>query len=287
MNRTHIALAVLTTAIWGSNFVAIKIGLAGFPPFLFTALRFGLSALPFLLIYRHPGTAWKWVIGMGLALGVGQFGLLFWAMQLGMPAGLSSAVLQTQVFFTLLFSLLLGERPNRRQLAGMSLAFCGVLVIAGDLAGGSLPAFLMLIAAAACWAFANILTRLARAPNALRLMTWVSVVPVLPMLLLSWAVEGRARIEASLSHIGWHSLAALAYVSFGATLVGYGLWSHLLKLYPARIVAPYSLLVPLFGLSTAALMLHENPGPQKLAGAALIILGVAANSWPQRKAGPA
>jgi len=182
MSLIHIALAVLVALIWGFNFVAIKLGLGSMPPLLFSALRFVLAAAPFLPFYRSPGVAMKWVIGIGLALGVGQFGLLFTAMNLGMPAGLSSAVLQTQVFFTTLFAALtLGERPGIRQMAGVVIAFAGVLTIAGSLDFGALGPFLMVIAAAACWATSNILTRRAKAMDPMRLMVWVSLVPPLPL----------------------------------------------------------------------------------------------------------
>lgn len=284
MSPLHIALAVLVAMIWGLNFVAIKLGLATMPPFMFTALRFMLAAAPFLPLYRSPGTAWKWVIGIGLALGVGQFGLLFTAINLGMPAGLISAVLQTQAFFTSIFAIMaLGERPGWRQWTGMAVAFTGVLTIAGSMAIDALGPFLMVIAAAACWAISNILTRKAMAQDAMRLMVWVSLVPPLPMLALSFWLDGPERMLSTITGMTWIGFASLAYIAFGSTIVGYGLWSFLLKRYPAAVVAPFSLLVPLFGLSSAALLLGERPGPQKLAGAALIILGVAVNSWPSRR----
>jgi O-acetylserine/cysteine efflux transporter len=284
MSPLHIALAVLVAMIWGGNFVAIKLGLAVMPPLTFTALRFMLAAAPFLLFYRSPGTAWKWVIGIGLALGVGQFGLLFSAINMGMPAGLSSAVLQTQAFFTSIFAIMaLGERPGWRQWAGMAVAFIGVLTIAGSLEFGALGPFLMVIGAAACWAASNILTRKAMARDAVRLMVWVSMVPPLPLLAMAYWLEGPERMVGAITGMTWMAFGSLAYIAFGSTIIGYGFWSFLLKRYPAAVVAPFSLLVPLFGLSSAALLLGERPGPQKLAGAALIILGVAVNSWPNRR----
>jgi len=284
MSPFHILLAVLVALVWGFNFVAIKVGLLTMPPLMFSGLRFALAAAPFLPFYRSPGIAWKWILGIGLALGVGQFGLLFMAINLGMPAGLSSAVLQTQVFFTTIFAAVtLHERPNIRQLVGMAIAFCGVMTIAGGLEINSLGPFLMLIAAAAFWAISNILTRRAMARDPLRLMVWVSVVPPLPLLALSWMFEGPERMTAAMTGMNWLGFGSLAYIAFGATIVGYGLWSFLLRRYPAAVVAPFSLLVPLFGLSFGTLLLGEQPGLQKLAGAALIILGVAANSWPMRK----
>jgi len=121
------------------------------------------------------------------------------------------------------------------------------------------------------------------AQDAMRLMVWVSLVPPLPMLALSFWLDGPERMLSTITGMTWIGFASLAYIAFGSTIVGYGLWSFLLKRYPAAVVAPFSLLVPLFGLSSAALLLGERPGPQKLAGAALIILGVAVNSWPSRR----
>src|SRR5271170_4340091 len=113
MPPLHIALAVLCMLIWGVTFIAIKLGLDHFPPLTFAALRFALASLPFLPFYRSPGVAWRWIIGIGLFLGVGQFGLLFIGMKLGMPPGLTSAVVQTQAFFTVLFAIaFLKERPR-------------------------------------------------------------------------------------------------------------------------------------------------------------------------------
>lgn len=286
MTPVHIALAVLVTLIWGCNFVAIKLGLGDMPPLLFTALRFILAAAPFLPFYRSPGVGLKWVLGIGLFLGVGQFGLLFSAINLGMPAGLSSAVLQMQAFFTVGFAaLMLHERPKPGQLLGMAVAFGGVLVIAGSMEINAVIPFLMVIGAAASWAVSNVLTRQAKAPDPMRLMVWVSLVPPLPMLALSWLLEGPDKMIHSVTHLSWVGFGSLAYIAFGATIVGYGLWSMLLKRYPAAMVAPFSLLVPLFGLSSGAIVLGEYPGPQKLAGAALIILGVAVNSWMARRKG--
>ncbi len=290
MPLSHIVLATFIAMIWGFNFVAIRIGLDHFPPLLFTALRFAVASLPFLPFVPTPGIGWRRVVGIGTFLGVFQFGLLFTGMSLGMPPGLSSVVMQLQAFFTLLLAaIFLGERPGWRNLAGLVLAFAGVVIIAGALGHAALIPFLMVIVASASWAVSNILTRRSGATDAFRLIVWVSAVPPLPLLALSWTIEGGARIRESLTEVNGAGLAALAFVAFAATNFAFGAWSWLLRRHPAAIVAPFSLLVPLFGLSSAMLAFGESASAMRLSGAALIVAGLAANSWRsrERKSAPA
>jgi O-acetylserine/cysteine efflux transporter len=270
-------------AIWGVTFIAIKLGLDQFPPLTFAALRFALASLPFLPFYRSPGVAWRWIIGIGLFLGVGQFGLLFTGMRLGMPPGLTSTVVQTQAFFTILFAVIfLNERPRWQNLAGLALAFAGVVVIAGYLGVIPLLPFMLVIGGAACWGVSNILTRMAGSNDPLRLIVWASAVSPIPLLALSWAVDGQDAIIGSMESVTWVALASLAVVAFGATNVAFGLWSFLLRKHKAAMVAPYALLVPLFGMSSSMIVFGEKLDTSKLIGAALIVVGMAVNSLPVR-----
>ncbi|HEY1722331.1 MAG TPA: EamA family transporter [Magnetospirillaceae bacterium] len=282
----HIFLAVLVTLVWGGTFVFIKWGLDAFPPLTFAALRFACASLPFLLIYpSRGGVKWKWIIGIGLFLGVGQFGLLFTGMKLGMPPGLTSAVVQTHAFFTVLFAILfLKERPSWQNFTGLALAFAGVVVIAGNLGAVPLLPFLCVIGGAACWGVSNILTRQSGADNALRLIVWASLVPPIPLMLLSWATEGSDAIAHGFEHVTWLAIVSVAVVSFGATNLAFGMWSFLLRKHRAAVVAPYALLVPLFGISTSMVILRESISTTKWIGCGLIVAGVAANSWPAHKA---
>lgn len=284
MPPLHIAAAILCTIIWGLNFVAAKFGLDDFPPLLFTALRFAFASLPFLPFTKFPDVNWRWVVAIGFFMGIGQFGLLFAGMALGMPPGLSSTMMQTQPFFTILFAIpFLGEKPRWQNVLGIALAFAGVLVTAGHLDGIPLIPFLMVIAAAACWAASNVCTRRAGASDAWRLVVWISAVSPLPMLGLSWALEGGGRIESSILNAGWLAWGAVCFTAFIATNVAYGLWSYLFKRYRAATVAPYSLLVPIWGIATAYLAVGEKLTTAKWIGVALVVAGVAANSWPSRK----
>ncbi|GAA4606028.1 EamA family transporter [Actinoallomurus liliacearum] len=286
MRPRDIAIAVLIAAIWGFNFVIIHVGLGALPPLLFAALRFVAAAFPAVLFVRRPAIPWHRMTLIGLPLGVGQFGLLFIAMHLGMPAGLSSLVLQTQALFTAAFAVpMLGERMRRAQVAGMLVAFTGIAVIAGSLGqGGPVLAFALCLGAAGMWGLANIGMRKAQPPDMFGFMVWVSLIPPLPLLALSLIFEGPRTDLHALAHISAGGLGALAYIAYLSTLVGFGLWGWLLRRYDAGQVAIYSLLVPLFGVSSAALLLGERITVPDLVAGVLIVGGVALGSLRRRTA---
>ncbi|MFD8333913.1 EamA family transporter [Streptomyces solisilvae] len=283
MRPVHIALAVLVTALWGINFVVIEVGLDHFPPLFFCALRFLAAALPAVFLVGPPRVAWRWILGVGLALGVAKFGLLFIGMHEGMPAGLSSLVLQIQAVFTVLFaSVVLAERPGRRRLLGMAVALAGIAVAAVDEGtSGPLIGFVLVVAAAAFWGVSNVLTRKAAPPDALNFMVWVSLVPVLPLLGLSLVFEGAEPDLEALTRLDWAGAGAIVYVAWVTTVFGFGVWGFLLRTYDASAVAPFSLLVPVFGMSSAALVLGEGISAPRWLAAALLVGGVALTSLPR------
>ncbi|MFI0962272.1 EamA family transporter [Streptomyces sp. NPDC021080] len=285
MRPVHISLAVLVAAVWGVNFTVIEVGLDHFPPLLFSALRFLAAAVPAVFFVGRPKVAWKWIVGVGLALGVAKFGLLFIAMDAGMPAGLSSLVIQIQAVFTAVFAFaFLGERPGRVRLYGMAVALAGVGLAAVDEGtSGPLGAFGLVVAAAACWGVSNVLTRKASPPDPLNFMVWVSTVPVLPLLGLSLLTEGPSRDLDALENLDLQGAGVVVYVAWITTVFGFGAWGWLLHRHPASTVAPFSLLVPVFGMSSAALFLHESVGPLRWAAAALLVGGVALTSRMPRK----
>jgi O-acetylserine/cysteine efflux transporter len=276
MSRRHTALAVVIAAVWGVNFVVIHAGLQHFPPLLFSALRFTFVALPAVFFVGRPRVRWYWVVAIGGSLGVLSFGLLFVGIDQGMPAGLSSLVLQTQVIFTVAFAALtLGERPRRSQVIGATVALAGLAVIATERASSApiLP-FLLVIAAAAAWGISNVCTRVAQPPDGLALMVWASLVAPLPLLGLSFAFDGAHAIGAALRGIDVGGIAALAYIVGPSTLFGFAAWTGLLRRYPTAVVAPFTLLVPVFGIAAAALTLGERPSGVELAGAVVVIAGL-------------
>jgi O-acetylserine/cysteine efflux transporter len=269
----HLLLALGLAAVWGVNFVVIEVGLAHFPPLLFSALRFVVAAVPAIFFLRSPGVPWRWVALATLTLAVLQFGLLFSGMAAGMPPGLSSLVLQAQAPLTLLFAvLLLDERLSRRQLLGMAVALGGIALIAVDLgADGPLGAFLLLVGAAAMWGLGNVVVRHARPPDMSRFMVWVSALAVLPLFALSAVFEGD---WGALRTVSWSAAGAVLYVGLLATVAGFGVWGFLIRTYSASAVAPFSLLVPVFGMAAAALLTGETITPARLVAGVVVIAGI-------------
>lgn len=262
--------------MWGLNFVVIEVALDDFPPLLLSALRYALASLPLLIIGGRAGIPWRWILAVGGAIGVVKFSLLFVGMDVGMPAGLASLVLQVQAFFTVGFAaVLLGERPRAAVGAGLLLATAGLALVAGGLDGLATPAgFALVIGAAAAWGIGNVAIKRVAPADPLRFMTWMCVVPPLPLLGLSLAFEGPRAVGDALAGLDVGGVAAVAYIAFAATTVGWGLWGLLLRTYTAGTVAPFSLLVPIFGLGFAALLLHEPLGVRTVIAAALVVGGV-------------
>lgn len=279
MSPKDLSLALVVILVWGFNFVVIKTGLAGLPPMLLGALRFLLVAFPAVFFVPRPAVSWPMLVLYGLSISFGQFACLFYAMSVGMPAGLASVVLQSQALFTLLFAVvLLGERLRMFNLVGLGIAAGGLALIAARLDGAmTLAGLSFTLCAASMWALGNILTRRIGKVNLVGLVVWGALVPPLPFLALSWWLEGPAVMLDALRHLELPTLLALAYLAFAASILGYGLWSGLLSRYPASQVAPFSLLVPVVGLSSAAWLADERFTALQLAGAACVMLGILVN----------
>ena len=277
-----IALAVVT--IWGVNFVVIKIGLEDLPPVLFTALRFLFAALPLVFFVKRPQTSWVLVAAWGLFQFALQFTLLFSGMRLGLPAGLASLVIQLQAFFTIgLAVLALGERPHGFQLAGALVAFGGMALVALNLHGqATITGFALVVMAGLCWATANIVTKKMGQVNALSLVVWGSLISTPPLLLASWLMEGQAAWQAAAHVFGWKSLATVLFQSYPNTILGFGIWSLLMRKYAAVSIAPFSLLVPVAGMTSAALFLGESLEWWKIVAGLLVLAGLALNQFGAR-----
>jgi O-acetylserine/cysteine efflux transporter len=271
-----IILALLVVTVWGVNFVAIKWGVDEVPPLLLTALRFLAAAVPAVFFIRRPKVSLPILVAYGFSIGVLQFGLLFVAIRLGMPAGLASLVMQLQVFFTIgLAVALLGERPGWFQLVGAVVAFAGIGAIGLErLEGAALVPLLMTIAAALFWGIGNIVTKKAGRIDMLSFVVWSSLIPPVPLFLASLLFEGPEALPQALGQITWLGGGSLLFISYGATLFGYGLWSLLLSRYPANVVAPFTLLVPITGIGSAALLLGESISGMEVLGSALVFVGL-------------
>ena len=284
LSARHLWLALVVVAIWGSNFVVIKLALAHLPPLLLATLRFALAALPLVLLVRRPPVSWGNLALYGLTIGVGQFGLLFYVMTRHISPGLASLVIQSQVFFTVGLSMLLsGERVRPFQLVAALIAVAGIVLIASRSDGQTTPLGLVLtLAAALSWALGNIASRAAGPVNVLAYVAWSSLLAVPPLAALSLTLEGWPRIAAGLAEADWATWAAVLWQSIGNTIFGYGVWAWLLARYPAASVTPLALLVPVFGMSASAWWLAEPLPGWKILAALLVMGGLALNVlWPR------
>jgi len=283
----HLLLALAVVAVWGTNFVVIKLALAHLPPLLFATLRYLFALLPAVFFLPRPAVPWRNLAAYGVLIGVGQFGVLYLAMRSQITPGLASLVIQTQVFFTILLAMRVArERVQAYQWIALVLAAAGIAVIGTHTDGSTTPlGLLMVLFAALCWAAANIVTKQAGAVNMLAYVVWASAAAVPPLLALSLVFEGWPAIEAGLREADALTWAAVLWQSVGNTLFGYAAWGWLLARHPAASITPMALLVPVFGMAAASLMLAEPLPGWKLLAAALVLCGLALNVvWPRWKA---
>lgn len=282
-----LALTLVVVVLLGFSFVPIKIGLREVPPIALVALRFFFAAVPLVFFIRRPRMPASVVVAYGLAIGVFQFGLLFLGMKLGMPAGLSSIVIQVQVFFTIgLGVAFLDDRLRRDNAIGAIVATLGVVVLAiykirvG--AGSTFIGLLLVIVAAFAWAVGNIVAKRAAGEyeaDMFALVVWSSLVPPLPLAAVSYAFEGGPTVlhaVASASALTWGCALFLAYV---ATLFGFASWARLLHRYPTALVSPFALLIPVSGLASGAFFLGESLALTQALGAALVLMGLIINLY--------
>ncbi|WP_407049447.1 EamA family transporter [Methyloraptor flagellatus] len=284
MSPRDVILAVVIAAVWGLSFVAVKLGGEGMPPLLASAGRFFLAAVPAVFFVPRPKTPFRTLFGYGFAIGVVQFGFLFVAIRQGMPAGLASVVIQIQVAFTMLLAgLFLGERPTRLQYIGCGVAIAGIVVLAFA-RGGHVPLvpFLMTVLAAVGWAFGNLVTKRAGRIEMIPFVIWSSLIPPIPLIALSLLLDGPQAFADALTHTSMGTVIAIASLGWIATDFGFGMSAVLLSRYPAAMVSPFALLVPVFGISGGMIFLGERFGPGVFVGCAIVLAGVAINVFGPR-----
>lgn len=276
MTPRHTLFALLVVSIWGLNFLVIDFGLAGVPPLVFLAMRFILVAIPAIFFIKPPTIGWTNVLLVGAFLSLGQFSLLYIALSLGMPPGLASLLLQTQVVLSVLVSAtVLRERPSRRQLVGIIVGMAGlaVVVIGHGAAAPWLPVVVLLLAALS-WAIGNVLSRRAKSASGLSLVVWSGTIVPIPALGLALIFDSPAVVVYSLTHLSITAILGTVYTAVLASLVGYGIWNTLLAKYPTSAVVPFTLLVPVVGILAAWLVIGEQPTLTELIGGTVMLGGL-------------
>jgi len=302
MTPLHIALAVLVTFIWGVNFTFIAWGLESFPPLMLTALRFFFTAVPLVLFLKPPKfnrTLFIYAIGTFVI----QYAFVFTAMHLGASAGLTALLLQLQVFITVLLAyVILGEEVSRIQIIGMLIGVLGLGVIVLNL-GGDMPliGFICILIAAMGWSFGNIASKQASTQAAIKatqqgsgvsiaspstgrnkasalfalaLVVWGGLIACVILTLSSLIFETDAWQLATFKQASLKSWLSLGFLVYTSTLIGFGLWAHLLSQNTASKVMPFALLVPIFGMATSVLLTGEVVTWWKMLAMLLILLGL-------------
>ena len=278
------ALAVVV--IWGLNFIFMKFALRDFTPFQMGAARYVFAVFPLILFIKRPNLDAKWLLYYGLFQGVGQFGFLFVGLKLGMTAALASVLMQTQVFFTALISFfLLGEKPSRSLQIGLLLAATGLACFAMNYIAPqaintkatTLFGLIFCVLGASMWAASNIVVRKAQQSlkkdssfDAVAFLVWSSTVPILPFVALTLFFDAEATRWRWLA-APWSSWISVAFLGWVATIIAYALWTGLLKRHPANRVAPFSLGVPVVGITAGMLVLGETITIWQWGGIAFVV----------------
>jgi O-acetylserine/cysteine efflux transporter len=274
---SHVLLALVVVAVWGTNFVVIKVGLEHLPPLLFGTLRFTFALIPAVFFLKRPPVPWTHLAAYGMLIGAGQFGILFIAMNGHIAPGLASLVMQMQVFFTIGFSVWLAREQVRVfQIGALVLAAAGFLMIALHTDAETTPLGLILtLIASLSWAGGNMVMKASGKVDALAYVVWASLFSIPPLVVMTLAFEGWPAVEHGLRAAGPLTWAAVLWQSVGNTMFGFAAWGWLLARHPAATITPAALLIPVFGMGASALLLGEPLPGWKLGAAALVLAGLA------------
>lgn len=279
----HLLLALAVVLVWGTNFTVIRVALDELPPLLFATLRYCFALLPAAFFIRKPPVSWRSLAAYGILIGVGQFGLLYIAMDGYISPGLASLVVQSQVFFTIVMAMIFGKEKLRPfQIVALALSTLGIVVIVehGD-ASATLFGLVLTLLASMSWGVGNHVAKASGATNMLAFVVWASLFAVPPLFVAALLMEGWPAISGALLHAGPTAWAAVLWQSVGNTMFGYAAWGWLLARHPAAAITPMAMLVPIVGMATSALVLGEALPGWKIGAAVLVIGGLALNVlWP-------
>lgn len=285
MQKKHLILAVLVTAVWGLNFPVTKLGLAAIDPLLLTALRFTLAALPWVFFVKRPPIAIKWLAAYGLIFGVAMWALINLGIEWGVPPGTAALLIQFSAFFTMGWGVLLfREQLSYAQMLGIGLAVLGLIsIILASPGQGTTRGYALLLVSALSWSVGNVIIKQSKVREMFAFVVWASVFPPLPLLLLTWLAHGSAPFTALVTHFEWVALFSLLFQVYAATHFCYWGWNLLLREYPVSRVAPLSLLIPVFGVAGSMLILGHRVGASEGVSIALILssLVVGLLKWPR------
>jgi len=276
MRYTDLALGVMVMAVWGFNFIFIKMGVDQLDPLLLTALRFAAAALPAIWFVRRPPVAWRYILAYGVVFGTGVWGMVTFSISAGLSPGMASLLLQMNVAISMLIGWLwLNETLSAKKLAGAALALGG-LMISLLIEDGSvtLAGLGLVLLGATSWGLSGLIMKAARTDQVFSFIVWGLLFAPLPLLLLAWLKQGPEVFTPLLNGLNSDAVISILFQAWPTTLLGYWIWNRLVVRYPLSTVAPLTLLVPVFGLLSSWLVLNEPMGDMKLLSALLIIAGL-------------
>ena len=285
MQKKHLTLAVLVTAVWGLNFPITKLGLAAIDPLLLTALRFMLTALPCLFFGRRPPIAIGWLAAYGLIFGVAMWALINLGIELGVPPGTAALLIQFSAFFTLGWGVLLfREHLSLGQILGVGLAALGLISIIFSSPGhATTVGYGLLLVSAFSWSIGNVIIKRSKVREMFAFVVWASLFPPIPLLVLTWLAHGPAPFTSLATHLEWVSVFSILFQVYAATHFCYWGWNLLLREYPVSRVAPLSLLIPVFGIAGSMLMLGHRVDFNEGISIALILSALAVGLMKERQ----
>lgn len=274
MKPSDIALSVLVMAVWASNIAAARLAAAEIPGWFLISVRMAVIAVILIPFMRFPRAHLARIFWLSVTMGTCHFGLMFVALE-HIHAGTAALIIQTSVPFAALLAWLYFKEPlGWMRAAGIVVSFAGVILIVGAPdASGDLLYLGMALLSAFAFAAANLQLRGLRGVNAFTINGWMSVFAIPQMLLISLLTEtGQV---AALRAISWEAVFAILHMGIVVSIVGHGLWYLIVPKYRTNQTMPFSLLIPVFGVSFGALLLGEEVGWRVLAGGLVTIAGVA------------
>ncbi|HEY6144344.1 MAG TPA: EamA family transporter [Flavobacterium sp.] len=279
LSPKHLLLTLVTVLIWGLNFIAIYVGLKGFPPFLLCTLRFGFTAFPWVFILPRPKAPLMHIIGYGVFTFALQFGFLFCGIYLGLSPGLSSLMIQVQVFFSIgLAVLFFQDKPTAWKIYGSLISFIGIGIVGAHVNGGSsFLGLLLVLLAALSWSLGNMFTKKVDTQSPVSLVAWGNLAAFPFMAAFSFLMEGPDLILTSLQNVSWATIGAIFYIVYFSSLIGYSAWGFLLNSYPTATIVPFTLLIPVVGFFGSIVFLGEELTSWKLLAAFFVMAGLVFN----------
>ena len=274
MNLKDSLLILLVISVWGVNFLFMKLALNEVPPMVLGMLRFFCVVFPAVFLLKRPNVPWHLLAAYGLTISFGQFGLMFTALDWGLPTGLAALILQVQVFFTVLIAGMLFREPvHAHHLMGMCTAAIGLILIGIGHYQGNLSFISMLpvVGAAASWACGNIIVKRIGRVNPLSLVVWGSISALTAFGLVSLALYGANGLAQHLGNLSWKGIGGILFLAYVASLVGYTGWGALLARHPAGKITPFALLVPVVALLVGYMVLNERLGFWHWIGIAVVM----------------